>query len=418
MTIDIPYGPGRLIPLVIPDRNLTAVIEPRTFAGTGGLDLVRWALREPVNAPAFGQFMRKRPETIVIVNDASRPTPTSDIIGILLETVPDPRRLRFLIATGIHRHPSPDEMSFIFGDHYSSIRERILVHDAGDEGETILLGVTRRGTDIRLNREAASAASIIAISSVEPHYFAGFTGGRKSFMPGIAQRTSIEQNHCHALSPAARLLALKGNPVHEDMMESLKYLDEAKIFSIQTVLLKDRTIFACAAGNIRDSFYRAVKFAKKIYCRPIAEKADIIVTTAAYPMDIDLYQSQKAIENAKPVLKKGGIIILVSRCRTGIGDRAFYDLLTSGKDPAGIMAEVKHGYRLGYHKSVKLAELMTWAEVWAVTDLPDPILSAAFIRPFKDLQTAVDTALRAKGSKAKVLVLTDGSVTVPILKVK
>ena len=279
----------------------------------------------------------------------------------------------------------------------------------------IELGVTKRGTAVRLNRAVVNAQAVVVIGSVEPHYFAGFTGGRKSFMPGVAARASIEQNHCHALGPAARLLTLKGNPVHEDMMDSLKFLDEARIFSIQTVLLRDRVIFACCAGDIRDSFYRAVKFAKKIYCRPIPDKADIIVTAAAYPMDIDLYQSQKAIENAKPVLKKGGIVILVSRCRTGIGDRAFYDLLTSGKDPAGLLAEVKRGYRLGYHKTVKLAELLTWAQVWAVTDLPDQDLTAAFIRPFRDLQIAVDAALAAKGPKAKVLVLTDGSVTVPVI---
>lgn len=416
MSIDIPYGPDRLIPMVIPDRNLLAVLEPKTFTAAAGLDQVCWALREPINAQPLNRFLLKKKDILVVVNDASRFTPTSHIIGVLLETVPDPQRLRFLVATGIHRRPSPDEMKFIFGDHYLSLRERILVHDAADEEAMIQLGITRRGTDVRLNRAAVNAQAVVVIGSIEPHYFAGFTGGRKSLIPGIAARTTIEQNHCLALDSAARLMVLKGNPVHEDMMESLKFLDETKIFSIQTVLLRDRAIFACCAGDMRDSFYRAVKFAKKIYCRPISEKADIIVTAAAYPMDIDLYQSQKAIENAKPVLKKGGIIILVSQCRTGIGDRAFYDLLTSGKDPAGLLAEVKRGYRLGYHKTVKLAELLTWAEVWAVTGLPDRDLTAAFIRPFKDLQTAVDTALAAKGPKAKILVLTDGSVTVPIIR--
>lgn len=414
MTIDIPFGSDRRLPLEIPDHNLIAVLEPAKIAGSLGHDQIRWSLREPVNAPPFTQFLRRYSAPVVIVNDASRATPTAEILSVLLENVSDHQTLRFLIATGIHRQPSIKEMKYIFGDHYSHFQEQIFVHDANDLEGARQLGITRRGTDIRLNQLAVEASALIIIGSVEPHYFAGFTGGRKSLLPGIAARMSIEQNHCLALEPAAQLLRLRGNPIHEDMMESLNFLDESRIFSIQAVLLEDRSLFACAAGNIRDSFYRAVKFAKKIYCRRIPEKADIIVTSAKFPMDIDLYQSQKAIENVRSVLNKGGIVILVSSCRTGIGDHNFYDLLTSGKKPREIVAEVKRQYRLGYHKTVKMIELMTWARVWAVTNLPEQDLTAAGIRPFQDLQIAFDTALRIKGSKAKVLVLTDGSVTVPI----
>jgi nickel-dependent lactate racemase len=416
LEITVPYGPDRRLAVAVPARNLLAVVEPRGFAEAVGPDIIRWALREPVNAYPFKDFAKNRREILVIVNDASRPTPTAQILGVIFETIPDRSAFRFLIATGIHRTPTPTEMEYIFGEYYGDLKGRVYAHDAEDEGKARLLGKTRRGTEVRLNELAVQARTIIAISSVEPHYFAGFTGGRKSFLPGIAARLSVEANHRLTLDPRARLLALRGNPVHEDMAESLKFLADKEIFSIQTVLDRNRDIFACAAGQIRDSFYRAVKYARKVYCRPVPGKADIVLTIASYPMDIDLYQSQKAIENAKPALKKGGILILVSRCRTGIGDRAFYDRLAAVKNPSEVLGLVDHEYRLGYHKSIKLAELMIQAEVWAVTDLPDRDLEKIFIRPFSDPQAALDAALKKKGPKAKVLVLMDGSVTVPIVR--
>lgn len=416
MEITVPYGSDRRFTVEVPARNLLAVVEPREFAEAGGPDMVRWSLREPVNASPFKNFVKNSRQILVIVNDASRPTPTAQILGVIFETIPDRSALRFLVATGIHRTPTLAEMEYIFGEYYRDLKGQVCAHDAENIGKTRLLGKTRRGTDVRLNELAVQARTIVAISSVEPHYFAGFTGGRKSFLPGIAARLSVEANHRLTLDPRARLLALRGNPVHEDMAESLKFLADKEIFSIQTVLDRNRDIFACACGQIRDSFYRAVKYARKVYCRPVPGKADIIVTIAPYPMDIDLYQSQKAIENAKPALKKGGIMILVSRCRTGIGDRAFYDRLAAGQSPSEVLSLPDHEYRLGYHKSIKLAELMTRAEVWAVTDLPDRDLEKIFIRPFPDPQAALDAALKRKGPKAKVLVLLDGSVTVPIVR--
>ena len=147
----------------------------------------------------------------------------------------------------------------------------------------------------------------------------------------------------------------------------------------------------------------------------IKQKADIVVTVAPYPMDVDLYQSQKAIDNGKLVLKENGILILVSRCRTGIGDRTFFELLASSKNPKEALNSISGDYILGYHKAAKLAEIALWAEMWAVTDLSDDDLRSVFMRPFNDLQKAVDAALEIKGPDATVLFLMDGSITVPMI---
>jgi len=185
---------------------------------------------------------------------------------------------------------------------------------------------------MRINRMVTEAGSILVIGSVEPHYFAGFTGGRKSFLPGVASHRTIERNHEGALSPRSRVLSLEGNPVHEDMMAAMDILDEVPIFSIQTVLTADHRIYAVAAGDIHDSFRAAVERAKKVFCVRMGRKADIVVTVAAHPMDVDLYQSHKALENGKMALRPGGVIILVSRCREGVGEDQFYRLLASHKD--------------------------------------------------------------------------------------
>ncbi|MCG2825617.1 MAG: general glycosylation pathway protein, partial [Thermoplasmatales archaeon] len=202
-------------------------------------------------------------------------------------------------------------------------------------------------------------------------------------------------------------------PVHEDMIDALRTIKDKEIFSIQTVLDRERRIYAATAGHIHDSFLAAISKANDVFCVKIKEKADIVVSVAPYPMDVDLYQSQKALENGKLALKDGGILIMISKCRTGIGDPVFFKLLSSCKTPEEILETINKGYKLGYHKAAKMAEIATWAEMWGVTDLPDETMNSVFIKPFHNIQEAVDKALKIKGSDAKALFLMDGSITVP-----
>jgi nickel-dependent lactate racemase len=157
----------------------------------------------------------------------------------------------------------------------------------------------------------------------------------------------------------------------------------------------------------------AVEAANRVFVVDIPRKEDIVVSVAPYPMDVDLYQSQKALDNGKLALREGGILILVSKCRTGIGDDTFYKLLSSCASPREVMAKIEGEYKLGWHKAAKMAEIGLWAEVWAVTDLAPELLKKIFIRPFSSLQGAIDAALESKGAEARALFLMDGSLTVP-----
>jgi nickel-dependent lactate racemase len=253
----------------------------------------------------------------------------------------------------------------------------------------------------------------VIIGSVEPHYFAGYTGGRKAFLPGIASHKTIEQNHRHALSPHAQTLVLEGNPVHEDMVDALKTIERKEIFSIQTVLDGEKRIYHCTSGHIHDSFLMAIEKAHEVYCVDIKGKADIVVAVAGYPSDVDLYQSQKALDNGKLALKQGGIIILVSECSSCIGEKAYFDLLASSKTPQEALHKIEQAYKLGYHKAAKMADIATWAEIWGVTGLTDEDVEQAFIKPCHEVQEALDRAIEKKGEKARILFLMDASLTVP-----
>jgi nickel-dependent lactate racemase len=320
------------------------------------------------------------------------------------------------VATGAHRGPTEEEYRQILGELYDKLRGRCVHHDSRKDEDMADLGATRNGTPILLNKRLFQADRIIATGSVEPHYFAGFTGGRKAFLPGIAAYKTIEANHKLALSPAASSLALEGNPVHEDMMDALPLI-KAPVFSFMTVLDKEQRVAAAAAGDLMASFYAAVETARKIFCVTLQEKADIVVSVAKFPMDIDLYQSQKAIDNGAAALKDGGTLILVSSCRDGIGDEAYAALLASAKTPAKALARIDEGYKLGYHKAAKMAGVSARAVIKAVTELPAERLASMFIAAAPTPQAALDEALeraKARGiAVPRILVLPDGCVTVP-----
>ncbi len=407
MRISLPYGESGTIEAEVPDRNLAGVTGPHEVRVTEGE--IERALSHPCGGRSLEDFLKDGEDLVIIVNDGTRPTPTLRVLDVLKDRM-TLCQARYLIATGAHRSPTEEELRFIFGNHLENLRDRILVHDA-HLSPTVHLGVSKNGTDMNVNKVAVDADRLIIITSVEPHYFAGYTGGRKSFLPGVASFKTIEQNHKLAMRPEAKALVLEGNPVHEDMMDALSVVKK-DIFSIQIVLDRNQEIYRAAAGELHEAFHRAIVWADQVFSIDIPKRYDAVITVATYPMDVDLYQSQKAIDNAKWALKEGGTLILVSKCREGVGDDTFVKQLSRSPDPRTILQALTDEYRLGYHKAAKMAEIMCQAEVWAVTDLPTGVLEGINVTPFPSLQEAVDRLLSIKPN-SEILVLLDGSVTVP-----
>lgn len=413
MKIEVPYGKEGTATATIDDGITPSFLEANSVEITDSDTLIRNAMANPFASPTLSDFLTDAKDLLIIVNDATRPTPTKTVLDGIWDDIKEIPH-HFIIATGAHRGPSEEEYLQIFGTHYDNVKERIIVHDAKKDDEMEFLGTSKNGTEMYVHKAGVKAHKTIIIGSVEPHYFAGYTGGRKSFLPGIASYKTIEQNHKLALSADAKALALDGNPVHEDMIDALNVVKK-EIFAIMTVLDKNHKIYAVTAGDIHASFTAAIDSANEVFAVPIPKKADIVVSVVKFPADIDLYQAQKGLDNGKLALNDDGILILVAKCRCGIGGKAFADLLGSCDTPQEVLDTIEKGYKLGYHKAAKMAEIGLFAEMWGVTDVEPDVISKLFIKPFSSLQEALDAAIEKKGKDADILFLMDGSLTVPMV---
>jgi nickel-dependent lactate racemase len=340
--------------------------------------------------------------TLWIVNDGTRPTPTRTLIETIRPTCD------ILVATGAHAAPTEEQLRFILGPDRG--RRPVAIHDAR-RSPCRSLGVTSRGTPVHLNQRLFDYERILVFGSVEPHYFAGFTGGRKGLVPGVAAFETIEANHSLYFQRGVGILQLAGNPVHEDMVEAVRMLD-ADLRCINTVVAPDGDVVSLHDGDLHEALAEAAPIARACFTVPLDEPADLVIACAPYPMDVDLYQSQKALLNAARACAAGGTIALVSACHHGIGPRAFYDLVL---DRGGLCAAEAHArahYRLGYHKVASFAEILATHAVKAITELNAEDLRPLGIERFAsdDLQRAIAAVHAAGGS---ILCLPEASVTVP-----
>jgi len=414
MELRIPYGKADFFDITIRDEQLVGVYRPNAVEKIDYNQAIDQALASPLNQADFDTFTQTDERIVFIVNDGTRPTPTAKVLARIYPKIKD-KDLFFIVATGCHRAPTEEEWHFILGkDIYEDLlaKERLWSHDSRKD-EMVFLGTSTNGTQMYLNKLVAQAKKVCVIGSVEPHYFAGYTGGRKAFLPGVAAYETIQQNHLLALHANAQALSLKGNPVHEDMMDAMSVLKEIDVFAIMTVLDSDHDICAVRTGDLSDSFYAAIDKADEVFCVNIPQKADIVISVAPYPMDIDLYQSQKALDNGKLALNEDGILIMVAKCRTGIGEEGFFKLMSSAPCARSVLEKIKEGYKLGYHKAAKMAEINLWAQSWAVSDLSDDEMRAVHLKPYHDLKVALEEAIAQKGENASIIVLPFGSITVP-----
>jgi len=412
MRIEIPYGHD-IQETYIDDENFGEIVYPNTVVVNDEKTTLCQALENPISSKSFKNYLTGGGKILFIVNDGTRPTPTAKVLDIIYNQIKD-YDVSFIIATGCHRAPTEEELQEIFGKYLSEYRDRIHSHDAKND-EMVYLGKSQNGTEMEVNKLGVEADKIVIIGSVEPHYFAGYTGGRKAFLPGIASYKTIEQNHKLALRMSAQAMKLKENPVHEDMEDAIKTVKDKEVFAIMTVLDRDDQIYAATAGDITESLLAAIDKSHEVFSVEIKQKADIVVAVAPHPMDLDLYQSQKALDNAKHALNPNGILILVSRCRSGIGHDTFAKLLASAQDPQDALEKIEKKYVLGYHKAAKIAEIARWAQMWAVTSIDAEVMKSMFITPFPTIQQALDAAVAEKG-KEQILFMMAASMTIPRLR--
>ena len=412
--ITLPFG-GETVTLRIPEDRITLLAKPEKRPANP-FRLLSQALKHPVDSPPLGKFLRGGSKLTILVNDADRATPTAQILDAISSEITDfPGTITFMIATGTHGPLTSEQKRKILGHFDDSDRYKVICHDARDIKNHIRLGTTSRGTEVFLDTRVAGADRLIAIGSVEPHYFAGFTGGRKSIFPGAAVYASIEQNHKLAMEPAVGVLKLKGNPVHEDMVEACR-MPEVPVFSIQTILDSKDRLFGAVAGNLDASFERAVAIAEEAFTLPVHQLSDMVIAAAEPPLDKNLYQAHKAIENTISIVKPGGILILIAACREGLGNDTFVRLLSQSNRPEDVIQSIQKSYTLGTHKAARIARHVMEKEIWLVSTLDPQVVRDIFMIPFPDAQSAVDRAL-SQFPDSFITLIPHADVMIPIIRV-
>ncbi|HCF48656.1 MAG TPA: nickel-dependent lactate racemase [Syntrophomonas sp.] len=396
----------------IPDQNLAAILKPGSSKETpanvqDNNTIIRQALNHPVGSQTIGEIIKRKSarSAVVIVNDITRPTPYRWMLPPLLEAIEaggiPPEQIKLVIALGIHRPHTREENRQIFGTDICA-RYQVINHDC--DGNLSSLGRLSNGWDLLINRDVAEADLLISTGVVELHYFAGWSGGRKSILPGVAARSLIEANHRMMDDPRACLGNYTDNPVNDLMLEAARTAGLDFILNVVTAG-KEEIIYA-AAGDVYQAWLEAVKYAEAGNLVHIEKPVDVVIASCGgFPKDINVYQSQKALDAAVQAVKPGGTIIWVAECREGMGEDTFAEWIADAGCPEDIEKRFFEGFELGGHKAFAICRILKKADILMVSSLPGDMVKAMFVTPCPDLSQALNMARQKHGPGMSVIIM-------------
>lgn len=344
MEISIPYGSSAQT-ADLPDDRIAGVLESRigTMKAEGSEDdIVRAAMAAPYGGTTLADLARGKRTCTIICSDHTRPVPSKHIIPFMLAELRQGNpaiQVTLLIATGFHRLTTDAELRAKFGDEIVD-HETIAVHDAFNAASNVKIGVLPSGADLVIDRIAAETDLLVSEGFIEPHFFAGFSGGRKSVLPGVCDRVTVLGNHCSAFiaSPRARTGVLEGNPLHKDMVDAAR---QAKLaYIVNVVIDEDKRTVAAFAGDPFAAHEAGTEFLRG-YCEVPAIPGDIVVTgNGGAPLDQNMYQCVKSQTAAEATAKEGAPIIICAECADGTGGDGFHAALRDCTDAASLMDEI------------------------------------------------------------------------------
>jgi nickel-dependent lactate racemase len=420
MQIELAYGKGRL-KASIPENVPTELVEPRYVKGLPDqLSAVKAALCKPINHAPLSETVSKGQKVAILFSDITRATPYSIILPPLLQAlghIPDDH-ITFFCATGTHRPATPDELITILGKEVAE-RFRIVQNNAVDSAKHKHVGTCASGKHIHLNKEILEYDLRILTGFIEPHFFAGFSGGGKAIMPGMASLETVRQNHSigNLDHPNTRWGHTSGNPIWEDVMEAAEMT--APLFLLNITLNRDKEITGVFAGDLRAAHMRGCAFAKETAMVPLKEAFDIVITSnAGYPLDLNIYQSVKGMSAAERIVKEGGSIIVAAECWDGIPSGSDYETILKSVDKV----ESLMGY-IGEHEE-KLQD--TWqvyfqamiqmkADVYLYSSLDPLTVKSAHLEPVSNINSLLLKLVKKYGPDTRICVLPEGPHTIPYL---
>lgn len=402
---------------MVEEARLAAVLAPRQEqqAAQDGQAVVRAALEAPIASPLLRELAQDKARVLVITSDHTRPMPSAITLPLLLAEIragSPQAEIRILIATGTHRAMSDQEMRDRFGDALVDA-ETFVNHDCEDEDAMIRLGTLPSGGILRVNGLVGWAELVVAEGFIEPHFFAGFSGGRKSILPGIAARETVLFNHNAQFiqSPRARQGCLNGNPLHRDMRHAARAAGLA--FILNVLLDEDKQIVAAFAGDAEIAHRHGCK-ACLLRTRVDRVRADVVITSnGGYPLDQNLYQCVKGMTAAEACVRQDGVIILCAALGDGAGGDAFYHWLADASGPREVAERIEripsHETRPDQWEAQILARVLLHATVIFVTGPENrALVEAMHMKWAPDAQTALGMAEDALGDRARVTVIPDG----------
>ena len=415
MRVRLEYGRTGL-EVELPDRNVVKCLGYQAQAPladpAGSLDD---CLAHPTGTPPLAELARGRPSAGVVISDVTRPVPNAVLLPPLLDILEQsgiPRdRIVILVATGLHRPNVGEELVEMVGRHVAE-GYRIENHHGQELSEHTYLGESPRGVPIWIDRRYVEAELKITTGLIEPHFMAGFSGGRKLICPGLAALETIKVWHGpEFLEHAnARNGVLQGNPVHEENTWIARHA--GCDFIVNTVIDEKRQMLSVVAGDMEAAFLEGVRFVEKLVADTVPEPVDVVVTSSAgYPLDTTFYQSVKGMVAALAIVKPGGTIILAAGMSEGIGSAAFERLFDENPTLAGFMDRILHTdyFVMDQWQLEELAKVRRKARVKVVTDgLQPETLSRLFVESAPSVEAAVADALAEYGDEATIAVIPKG----------
>jgi len=420
MQVAFPCGKERIL-VELPDE--TFVVQSKIPGGVSGElaeRLVSESVKRPRAGPTLQSLLSGGEEVTILITDKTRATPNRVILRVLLEYLEEVAgvkrdRVEVLVATGLHEPHSASEIEELVGKDLAS-EYHVYSHDADDEESLTYLGTTSYGTEVYVNTRVVESDLVIGVGLIEPHLFAGYSGGRKMILPGVSGTKTVYQNHGFKMlaHPRADYGYLEGNPVHEDMVEASRMVKSYR-YIVHVILDKEKRIVDVISGDPYESHLLGVKRLEEYVKVPVPYESDVtIVTNGGYPLDRNLYQAVKGMATASRVTRRGGVVILLAECRDGVGHESFRNLASMSKSPAEILDYIGENEPLRDQWEVqKLEQVLMKNKVIVVTrGVKHGVLEEMNLIPSSSVEEALEIAQRLAPPK-RIVAIPEGPYVIP-----
>jgi len=416
MKTSVLYGKGA-VEVEVPDGAV--LLEPRPTAGLADEEAaVKGALRAPIGAKPLRESVGADDRVVIVISDITRPTPNHKLVPWILEELSHVPLDRFVIlnGTGTHRDQTREEFVRMLGADVVD-KVRVVNHHCRSPEELVKVGRCSNWCDAYLNKEYVEADFRIVTGFIEPHFFAGFSGGCKGIMPGIAGLETIMTFHDARMigHPLATWGNLADNPLQE-MAREVNLMCKPD-FLLNVTLNERKEITNVFAGELFEAHARGCEYVKAHAMIECPERYDVVITSnSGYPLDQNLYQAVKGMSAAQRIAKRGGAIVCVAECSDGVPDHGNYaQILRMADTPEALLARIEDpSFRMfDQWQAQKQAVVQMWADVYVHSSLPDDVVRRAMLRPAPDLQATMAELRGRYGDDMTVAVLPQGPLTIP-----